>query len=390
MNTREVVRRFEERIPNPRCGGRVEWRGSVGYASASGGFSGSGFAGARIYCEKNTLFSYGSHFALAHYLGQRDGKHLFLKNGDRASQTTSRQQAEVQELCEGPTVSFSAFAAAGVDLSAFRVENVIDFAEDKRVYLMREKETGTFYRLGKWNADQGEYERADVFVPPKQGAFFPDRSEPEKNGFVSGVWHVVAACLIHINGRYLLSAIDEGSYFVSELSSPAESIHEAFALLKPREVRKAEAKGATVLRQGEWYFIPTGIRADRELGRLLNLPSLGNVKIDSLPRPKDSTGRSLGNCHRCFVVEHHSELWARGTVRHQRETERYIQEMRRSPWHGDNGKLVPMPVKSGFTYRATHEHAAVKLGKEWHRVYRNTEVGSWTAARTRWTRGGVD
>ena len=390
MHTREIVRRFAGRIPNPRCAGLIEWRGSVGYASGSGGFSGNGFVGARIYCEKNTLFSYGSHFALAHYLGQCDGKHLFLKNGDRASQTTSRQQAEVQELCAGPTVSFSAFVAAGVDLSAFRIENVIDFAKDKRVYLMREKETGTFYRLGKWNAESGEYERGEVFVAPKQGAFFPDRSEPEKNGYVSGVWHVVASCLIYFGDRYLLSAIDEGSYFVSELSAPATSIQEAFALLKPREVRKAEAKGASVVRQGEWFFVSTGIRNDRELARLLNLPRIDDVKVDSLPRPTDSNGRSLGNCHRCFLVENAGELWARGTVRHQRETDRYIQEMRPSPWHGDYGKLIPTAVKSGVAYRATREHTAVKLGKEWHRVYRNTEVSSWTAARTRWTRGGVD
>jgi hypothetical protein len=390
MDTREVVRRFAGRIPNPRKGDAVEWRGSVGYAPGSGGFSGNGFVGARIYCEKNTLFSYGSHFALAHYLGQRDGKHLFLKNGDRASQTTSRQQAEVQELCPGPTVSFSAFVAAGVDLSAFRVENVIDFAADKRVYLMREKETGTFYRLGKWNADLSEYERGEIFTPPKQGAFFPDRSEPEKNGYVSGVWHVVASCLIYFDDRYLLSAIDEGSYFVSELSAPATSIQEALALLKPCEVRKAEKKEARVLRQGEWFFVSTGIKTDRDLARLLNLPRLNDVRINSLLRPKDSAGRPHGNCHRCFIFEHCGELWARGTVRHQRETDRYVQEMRPSPWNGDYGKLVPTPVRSGVTYRATREHTAVKLGKEWHRVYRNTEVGSWTAARTRWTRGGVD
>src|SRR5438477_8019049 len=98
MNTHDIVRRFAARIPNPRNSGTVAWRGSVGYASASGGFSGSGFTGARIYCEKNSLYSYGSHFALAHFLGERAGQKLFLKNGDRASQTTSRQQAEVQEL----------------------------------------------------------------------------------------------------------------------------------------------------------------------------------------------------------------------------------------------------------------------------------------------------
>jgi hypothetical protein len=390
MNTHEIVSRFARRIPNLRKGGAVEWRGARSYGSSSSGFVGDGFVGARIYCESNTLYSYGPHFTLAHYLGERDSKSFFLKNGDRASQTTSRHQAEVQELCAGPTVSFSAFAVAGIDLSALRAENVIDFAEDTRVYLTREKETGTFYRLGKWNGALGEYERGEVFTPPKQGAFFPDRSEPEKNGLVSGVWHVVAACLIELSGRYLLSAIDEGSYFVSELSSPASTIEEAFRLLKPREVRKAEAKGATVQRQGEWFFVATGIKTDRELARLLNLPRLGKLNIDSLPRPKDSTARALGNCHRCFVIEYGSELWAHGTVRHQREEDRYVAEMRPSPWYGDDGKLVPTPIKSGLTYRATREHAAVKLGSEWHRVYRNTELGSWTAARTRWTRGGVD
>lgn|GEM_PF-1789267 len=380
MNTHQIVRRFAERTPNPRKDNAVKWRGAVSY-----GFS-SGFTGARIYCEGNTLFSYGRHFALAHYLGDRDGKKFFLKNGDRASQTTSRQQAEVQELCTGPTVSFSAFHAAGIDLSGLRAENVIDFAEDVRVYLMRDKESGVFYQLGKWNSELDEYERGEVFTAPKQGAFFPDTSEPENNGFVTGVWHVLAACLIHVDGRYLLSAVDEGSYFVSELSSPAKSIQEAFGLLKSREVRKAEIKGATVKRQGEWFFVPTGIKTDRDLARAINLPRLGKVKIDSLPRPKDSVGRSLGNCHRCFVVEHGSELWARGTVRHQHEEPRYVSGTQTL----SDGRVFPAAIRDGFTYRATREHAALRLGKEWHRVYRNTELGSWTAARTRWSRGGVD
>src|SRR5205823_3668096 len=130
--------------------------------------------------------------------------------------------------------------------------------------------------------------------------FFPDRSEPEKNGYLSGVWHVVASCLIYFGGRYLLSAIDEGSYFVSELSAPATSIQEAFALLKPREVRKAEAKGATVHRQGEWFFVAIGVDSDRKLAALLNLPRLGQVIINSLPRPHDSAGNPHGNCHRCY------------------------------------------------------------------------------------------
>src|SRR5437763_15816647 len=175
MNTHETVRRFANRVANPRKLNAVEWRGAVSY-----GYSPSGFTGARIYCEENTLYSYGGHFVLAHYLSDRDGKRFFLKNGDRASQTTSRQQAQVQELCFGPTVSFSAFAVALVDLGKFTAENVLDFAADTRVYLMRHKESGVFYRLGKCNAANGDYERGEPFTPPRQGAFFPDRSQPEK------------------------------------------------------------------------------------------------------------------------------------------------------------------------------------------------------------------
>src|SRR5437016_3902064 len=172
MNTHETVRRFAQRIPNPRKSNAVEWRGAVSY-----GYSPSGVTGARIYCEGNTLYSYGNHFVLAHYLGDRGGNRFFLKNGDRASQTTSRQQAEVQSLCFGPTVSFSAFAVARVDLEKLKSENVLDFADDTRIYLMRDKESGAFYRLGKWNGELGEYERGEIFVQPKQGAFFPDRSQ---------------------------------------------------------------------------------------------------------------------------------------------------------------------------------------------------------------------
>jgi hypothetical protein len=145
-------------------------------------------------------------------------------------------------------------------------------------------------------------------------------------------------------------------------------------LLKPREVRKAEAKGATVSRQGEWFFVGTGVGSDRELARLLNVRRV-KPTIESLPRRRDAE-----NCHRCFVIEHGGELWARGTVRHQRELPRYL-----------NGvQMSPAVNRNAFTYRGTREHAALKLGQQWHRVYRNTELGSWTAARTRWSRGGVD
>src|ERR1700686_1771227 len=108
MKTNEVIRRFAERVPNPRDGGRVNWRGNVGYGGPQSGWGGQGHVGARIYCEGDSLFSYGHHWRLAIYLGEKNGKPVFLKNGDRASVTTNSQLAVVQGMCPGPTVSFSA------------------------------------------------------------------------------------------------------------------------------------------------------------------------------------------------------------------------------------------------------------------------------------------
>src|SRR2546422_9683917 len=48
-------------------------------------------------------------------------------------------------------------------------------------------------------------------------------------------------------------------YFFAELLTdcPPESLAEALNFLKPKVVREAEARGANVRRQGEWFAIPT-------------------------------------------------------------------------------------------------------------------------------------
>ncbi len=48
-------------------------------------------------------------------------------------------------------------------------------------------------------------------------------------------------------------------YFLAELLTdrPPASLAEAFNYLKPKVVQEAEARGANVRRQGEWFAIPT-------------------------------------------------------------------------------------------------------------------------------------
>jgi hypothetical protein len=76
--------------------------------------------------------------------------------------------------------------------------------------------------------------------------------------------HTLGDSVVRVRDRYYLSAVDEtgvgsGMYFLAELATdrPPASLGEAFDFLKPTVVREAEARGASVKRQGEWFAIPT-------------------------------------------------------------------------------------------------------------------------------------
>ena len=77
--------------------------------------------------------------------------------------------------------------------------------------------------------------------------------------------HTLGDSVIRVKDRFYLSAVDEtgsswnGMYFLAELATdqaPA-SLADAFNALKPPVVREAEARGADVRRQGEWFAVPT-------------------------------------------------------------------------------------------------------------------------------------
>lgn len=51
--------------------------------------------------------------------------------------------------------------------------------------------------------------------------------------------------------------------FFVQLVKPCKTIEQAYASLKPKKVVDAEKKGLKVLRQGEWFFIPTNYNPER-------------------------------------------------------------------------------------------------------------------------------
>jgi len=79
--------------------------------------------------------------------------------------------------------------------------------------------------------------------------------------------HSLGDSVVRVKDRFYLSAVDEtgvgsGMYFLAELVTDRapKTLEDAVNFLKPGVVREAEAQGANVLRQGEWFAIPTYYR----------------------------------------------------------------------------------------------------------------------------------
>src|SRR6266852_1356803 len=102
-------------------------------------------------------------------------------------------------------------------------------------------------------------------VVQRQGERWKEEEVEDKDGQeeVKSV-HTLGDSVIRVKDRYYLSAVDEtghgaGMYFLAELATDRapQTLEDAFNALKPSVVREAEARGANIMRQGEWFAIPT-------------------------------------------------------------------------------------------------------------------------------------
>lgn len=105
-------------------------------------------------------------------------------------------------------------------------------------------------------------------VVPSQGERWKEVIGKDKYGQEETTTvHTLGDSVVRVKDRYYLSAVDEtgvgaGMYFLAELitnRAPA-TLEDAFNALKPPVVREAEARGSNVMRQGEWFAIPTMLR----------------------------------------------------------------------------------------------------------------------------------
>jgi hypothetical protein len=102
-------------------------------------------------------------------------------------------------------------------------------------------------------------------VVPSEGERWREVTERDKHGQLQlRRVHTLGDSVVRVRDRYYLSAVDEtgvgrGMYFLAELQTdrPPATLKDAFDILKPKVVLEAEARGANVRRQGEWFAIPT-------------------------------------------------------------------------------------------------------------------------------------
>jgi len=102
-------------------------------------------------------------------------------------------------------------------------------------------------------------------VVPSAGERWQEVTEKDKHGRPqTRQVHTLGDSVVKIRDHFYLSAVDPtgqgaGMYFLAELLTdrPPASLAEAFNYLKPKVVQEAEARGANVRRQGEWFAIPT-------------------------------------------------------------------------------------------------------------------------------------
>ena len=242
---------------------------------------------------------------------------------------------------------------AGFDLSDLQFSTppnqglIISWQEDVRKYCLRDQETGKLYEEKDWENPGEEY------PTPKVGIFVPFQIHGEVYGdndrrYWPGMWRVIGAVLIQSRkNKQFLCSLDERTYFVAQLSKHCSTVAQAFKSLRPAPVRKAIGQGLEVLRQGEWFFVPTGICGLHAMSDFV--PTETITEMRELAKQKSLPYRNKGNHHDCkhFSVKRGkvTTTYAFGKVYH------------RWPWGGLTG-----------------QHKTLNLGEEWHRVYHNTEI----------------
>ena len=149
------------------------------------------------------------------------------------------------------------------------------------------------------------------------------------------------------------------------LPRPVTGVADAYLALKPQAVLDAEAQGKTVLRQGEWFFIPCDqdpeiFQPSTERDRLLLLVAGQRLWGDNLPEEE----KKLVDEARAM----RAAIPAQGRLQAGRNRPNTVEKFLER-----NGRFY---VK-GEVEHTGREHKTLELSG-WHEAIANTAQESWT------------
>ncbi len=185
---------------------------------------------------------------------------------------------------------------------------------------------------------------------------------------------------------YFLSAFDEQEspplYFLAQLPdgiSEPRSVGEAFEALKPEMVRRAEADGKAITRQGDVFAVEVGM-STRELS------ALGATAVIT---PPEEVSTADPERYRRWRKQHNlggTESWVLGVNHTASET------MTAGDGHFTyaRGTLRHRRVVHGVITRGEHRRQRMGDGKTWHLLVKNTVPYVHGQSRAWTVGGGVD
>lgn len=223
-----------------------------------------------VYVSNGTLYSYGEHFPLAEFIGSRESG-FFLLNGDTYSATTSQHQTAVRLSVQKAgthqymIVPFTALRRAGLISERDRKTiNPIEIREDRWIDEKRRASEEEIRDHSRMRYSRSRYDNSYYLRDPETGIVTYHRSRHVLGASVFEADIATREFKRDIVTRTVtfLSGFDDQetrlNYFLCELPEGVEvnSVDEAFEALKPDEVKRAEAQGIPVVRQGDIFAIP--------------------------------------------------------------------------------------------------------------------------------------
>jgi hypothetical protein len=236
MNMEEVAQNFSIRKINSRSR-TVSW--SAG----------------NVFCDGDLIFSYGSHFPMAKFLGDHPDKPSFIRNGDKYSSSTSHHQSTVAQACGGPVVSRTMLSKYGIDFTKITAADIVCFRLPFHKFCYRDKKTDKYFEEAHTRRGDGWNNKVDSsneffvgafedklvegeWTPPGDGDFVPcyKRGGDSKERIVSGSWRIAAAVMLkHKRSHYFCSTDYKDSMFVTRVPKTVATITDGFAFLKEKK-----------------------------------------------------------------------------------------------------------------------------------------------------------